>query len=263
MVYTQNKIKKIFKGIALLFGLFILFVLKTISGSQGDEGKTLTLSQKAHNILFGSTKGTPLAHADTPPPPPPPGCGGGSGGGCSLIIEYWNGISFVPLDIYSPRYYQPTLNTITIPKEAIQKRGNVQLRVTATKKHKVYFAGLISPKKNLSYETEQFSVARAYHKREEKDYARILNSPRSGEYLHTIPGDVVDVSFKVVKPNISSNEQYAFMLQAGGVYTAASEEAQKEAGDWAGRLDLDSKSFLKKLYTLNTYQNKGKNPVLS
>ena len=81
MSFAQHKIKKTIKGIVLFFALFILFLLKIFS-SQGGEEKKPTLSQKAHKILIGSTKGTSFAYADTPPPPPPPGCGGGCGGGC-------------------------------------------------------------------------------------------------------------------------------------------------------------------------------------
>ncbi|MBI2048201.1 MAG: hypothetical protein HYT27_03600 [Parcubacteria group bacterium] len=258
MAYAQHKIKKALKGVALLLGLFILFILKLVSG-QGGGDKTLTLSQKAQNILGN----TPQAYADTPPPP---GCGGGGGGGggggCSLLVTYWGGEGFKDIDIYSPRYYQPTLNTITVPKEAIQKDGRICVRVAATKRHKIYFAGLVAPKKSFSHHAEKFTVGRAYHKREEKNYAEVLNTQRSGEYLRTIPGDTVDVAFKVTDSKLKKSEQEAYLLEAGGVYVAASEEVQKEAGDWVNRLDLESHSFLKKLYSLNKYYDSNKKPVV-
>ena len=258
MTLIKKQTKKLYKRLAFLSGLSALFILKIFLGEEG--GDISKLSQKADGILSNSTNGIPTAHADFPG-----GCtGGGGGSACgSLVIEYWNGASFVPMDIYSPRYYQPTLNTITVPAHAIQPSGEVRLRITATKRHKVYFAGLMAPKKHVSSRAKQLFIKKAFHKREEKDYTEILNKPRSGEYLRTIPGDVVDVAFKVKEQKILKSEQESYVLQAGGVYTALSEEARQEAGDWVSRLDPESRAFLENLYALNTYYDSEKKQILS
>ena len=285
MTFIQKHTKRFFKRGLFIFGLFALFTAKIFLG-EGSANNLSMLSKKAHDILA-----IPTARADTPPPP---GCGSGDGGGggdydgsggscgssgsscdggcngsssgsstCSLVIDYWNGISFIPLDIYSPRYFQPVLNAIKIPAEGIQRAGEVRLRVAATKRHKVYFAGLTSPKKKLSSQTETFSVSKAFHRREEKDYTDTLNSPRSGKYLKTIPGDTIDVSFKVDKTHSSSKKQHAYMIRAGGVYAPATKQTQNEAGDWVGQLDPEARVFLKNMHALNSYYTAEKKPVLS
>lgn len=275
MALLKKQTKKIYKRIAFLSGLSALFILKIFLGQGG--GDISELSQKADGILSGSAEGIPTAHADFPVGGD--GCGGfggdgcaggcdsggdgADGGSCSLVVEYWNGVSFVPLDIYLPRYYQPTLNTITVPTHAIQPSGEVHLRVTATKRHKVYFSGLVAPKKYISPRTERFSVKKAFHKREGKDYTEILNKSRSGEYLHTIPGDVVDITFEVGESKILKSEQESYVLRAGGVYTALSKEARQEAGDWVSRLDPESRAFLENLYALNTYYDSERKQILS
>ncbi|MBI2618286.1 hypothetical protein HYW58_02435 [Candidatus Kaiserbacteria bacterium] len=290
MTILQKQTKRLLKNIIFLTSLSALFLANIFSGFWGNN--IYHLSRKAHNILSG---GANIAYADTPPPPPPPGGDSGGGGGgdassssgssgssdgpggcaggssssaggsdgsCSLIVEYWNGVFFSLLDIYSPRYYQPVLNAIKIPREGIQSTGEVRLRITATKRHKVYFAGLVVPKKKLSFQTETFSVSKAFHEREEKDYTNVLNKPHSGEYIRTIPGDTINVTLKVSKSNLTKSEQEAYVLQAGGIYTVASEATQREAGDWINRLDPEAKSFLRKLHTLNTYHDREKKPVL-
>lgn len=278
MALIKKQTKKFYKRLAFFSGLSALFILKIFLGQGG--GDISELSQKADGILNGSAGSIPTAHADFWGGVFGGGCddggGGGDGcaggcdsggdggdGGCSLVVEYWNGVSFVPLDIYLPRYYQPTLNTITVPTHAIQPSGEVHLRVTATKRHKVYFAGLIAPKKHISSRTERFSVEKAFHKREGKDYTEILNKPRSGEYLHTIPGDVVDITFEVGESKILKSEQESYVLRAGGVYTAVSREARQEAGDWVSRLDPESRAFLENLYALNTYYDSERKQILS
>lgn len=263
MSLIKKQTKKFYKRLAFLSGLSTLFILKIFLGEEG--GDISKLSQKADGILSNSANSIPTAHADFPGGSEGGGGGGDSGsdsGSCSLVVEYWNGASFVPLDIYSPRYYQPTLNTITVPAHTIQPSGEVRLRITATKRHKVYFAGLMAPKKNISSRVKKLSVKKAFHKREEKDYAEILNKPHSGEYLRTIPGDVVDVAFKAEESKILKSEQESYVLQAGGVYTAVSGEARQEAGDWVSRLDSESRAFLENLYTLNTYYDSEKKQIL-
>lgn len=238
--FFKTSPKILVKGLFLFVPIAILSAVTAV-GSLLRSGTPDVVMQEAEK-LARSFK-IPRAHADIPPPPPPPGR--------SLVVEYWNGATFEKTEVFSSiRYYQPSLNTIAIPAKAIQSSGDVRLRITATHRHKIHFAGLVAPRKHPAVRTERFSVKSAFHKRERKDYAEVLNVQYSGKYLHTIPADVADVSFEVGEPNISLEEQCAYVLQAGGVYTYANEETQRKAGDWVSKLDPEAQSFLQETYEL-------------
>ncbi|MDP3725705.1 MAG: hypothetical protein Q8R36_00735 [bacterium] len=252
--------KTLVKGTALVLSIILLSAITAVGSlfrTMPQQGQVIDDAR-----TLASAFGISRAYADTPPPP---GGGGGGGGGSpwrSLVVDYWNGNSFKLIDVFSPRYYQPSLNAVAIPKEAIQKNGDVSIRVTATKRHKVHSAILVAPNKKVSCRTQKFSVAKAFHNRERKDYAEVLNKQYSGEYMRTIPADVVDVSFKVGDSKLSESEQEAYILQTGGIYTVADEETQKEAGDWVNKLDSESQSVLRELYALRTYHETDRKAVL-
>ncbi len=168
------------------------------------------------------------------------------------MIEYWDGVSFKEIDVVSPRYYRPSLEAVRIPREAIGDGRGVHIRVTATKRHRVQGVALCAPQKKMSPEIERFSPSRVFLKRENKDYAGVVSKKYSGEYLHTIPADVVDVSFPVGESVQKEGTQVAYVIEAGGVYTPASRETQQRAGDWVSKLDGESRAVLDELYALKT-----------
>lgn len=168
----------------------------------------------------------------------------------SFVVSYWTGISFEIIDIHSPRYYQPDTNIIRIPKEAISEAGEFYIKITATKKHKIYHTAIISPYQSLVVKSEILKVSKATLQRDNKDYSTILNMPHSGEYLHTIPADVVDLAFENGKLVAGENEKETYLLQASGFYTDLSAESRSVAGDWLSKLDNESREWLKEMYVL-------------
>ena len=207
---------------------------------------------RADHKKLATTFGVNVASADTPPP------------SRSLVIEYYDGVVFKKIDIVEPRYYQPSVDAISIPEEAILDNGEVTIRVSATKKHNVTSALLMSPKEFLPYKIEKLSVSKAFHNREKSDYAHVLNTDGSKQYLHTIPADVVDIEFET--PNLKEDpsiQKEAYLVKAKGFYAAASEETQRTAGDWVNKLDPESHEWLKETYSLKDYSKDDREPVLS
>ncbi|MEK7178916.1 MAG: hypothetical protein AAB727_01530 [Patescibacteria group bacterium] len=249
-IFSDMSPRSMVKGSALAFLILVLGAVTAIGTFFQRSPREYTLLQA--KTLSGAFD-IPRALADVPAPP--------GGGGHSLIVEGWNGASFQTIDVFSPRYYQPTLNAIAIPKNVVQDNGDVHIRITSTKRHKIHYTSLIVPREESSYRTETFSVSKAFLQREKRDYATTLNEPYSGEYMHVIPGDIVDVEFPVIPTNIDDNEQESYLLQAGGVYTDASEETQRLAGDWVSNLDPEAKSFLQELYSLRRYHDAGRVPL--
>ncbi|MFA5841719.1 MAG: hypothetical protein WC835_02005, partial [Candidatus Paceibacterota bacterium] len=170
--------------------------------------------------------------------------------GRSIVVEYWNGSSFSTLDVYSPRYYQMTRNVFRIPKAAIRETGDMRLRITATNRHKISYMGFVAPNETIVPKAETLKVTRAFHQRESKDYASVLNSRQSGDYLHTIPADIVDVEFEAPVRELKSDDQESYVLASGGIYTSLSESSRVEAGDWVSKLDTDARKWLEAMNAL-------------
>lgn len=181
----------------------------------------------------------------------------------SLVIEYKEGDAYTAVDIVSPRYYKPSLYAVSIPKAAIGKDGEIEVRIRATKRHKVHAAFLAAPREKLGYRVEKFAPTTVFHRREKKDYTAVVAQARSKDYLHTIPGDVIDVSFGVAPSTKSPEESEAYVLESGGIYTSASKETQLRAGNWVEKLDPESQAILRSLYTLDSYQDDHRRTILS
>jgi len=181
----------------------------------------------------------------------------------SLIVEYFDGSTYHRVDVIQPRCYQKTLEAVLIPQEAIQSSGEVSIRITATKKHDVTDLFFIAPKKLLPFEMMTLGVTKAFHQREKRDYAQVLNEKNSKEYLHTIPSDIVDIEFGPISREKKGRDQNeAFLIQAHGFYTPATEESQKIAGDWVSKLDPEARQILSKMYTLEDYGKKDRATIL-
>lgn len=179
-----------------------------------------------------------------------------AGGGRSLVIEYWAGSEYVHIDTLHPRYYRPTFDAIELPTKVIDPDGNIQLRVTATKRHKVTQIGLAMLEEQVAT-VERLSISKAYHSRMKKDFAETLNSPSSKEYVRTIPADSVDIEVAVPEVVLKNGTQSDYLVQMSGFYSPASENVQREAagesGDWTSKLESDAREWLHNMQSLGTY----------
>ncbi len=175
-------------------------------------------------------------------------------GGRSLEVSYYRGNKdFQKVDIIEPRYYQKDVSIIQIPAEAIED-GKVTVQVMATKRHAVTTAFLAAPKKKLNYQTESLSVKKALKRGSRRNWTKNLNTKYSKQYLHTIPGDVVDIEFKTPTTTPSASQQEVYLLHADGFYTPATQEAYHKAKGWIAKLDPESQAWLKKMYAIKGYK---------
>lgn len=175
----------------------------------------------------------------------------------SLLIDYFDPTTneYKNIEIIEPRYFQASSHLIKLPAEAIQN-GKVLMKIQATKRHRVTCASLIVTKNEISsVETTPLELTKAYHRRTKQDFTKKL-SKKNKEYLVTWPSDVVDLEFNSPVEDSNSLKNIGFVLEADGFYAAASKDIQKKLGDWVSRLDAESASFLKEMYTLNTTKNK-------
>jgi len=199
--------------------------------------------------LFSTTK----ARADTPH----------NGGSCgSFIVEYWDGKMFQGVEVVSPRYAKCSPEAVRIPRGAI-KNGAIQMKITATKRHAISFLNLTISNNLKPIQEDKIEVSKAYHRREEVDYTRALNSPFSGKYLHTAPSDIVDVEFNIPHAVINSGEQVSFLIHAGGFYVPLRKETGYILGDWVNKLDDESKEILHHLNAIKGYDTDERVSVLT
>jgi len=190
-----------------------------------------------------------------------------SGGGCSLLIESywdWDEGAFQLSETIHPRHSQYSVDAVSLPSKAISATGEVRIRITATKRHYVNVISLFAPRTQMSFETENLAANKVFHQRLKKDYSKVTEAKHSGEYLHTIPSDIVDVEFEQPSRRaIHSDEQDAHLVHATGFYTSLSEEGREKAGNWVERLDPKERELLKDMYPLEEYHKRDRTPALS
>ncbi len=233
----------------LVFGL--IWLLNGIGFGGRGAGETMDGVQ-ARRLL--DSYGARSARADVPYSSPygTPYSTPGGGGWRSIVVSFWNGERYEEIDVVQPRYYQGVQEAVPIPRRAIREDGSVSLQLEATKRHKVAGVSLVSPQREIEFVSESLKLLRAYHRRLGKDYAAVLREERSGEYLHTIPGDVVDIEFSLPSRLEGDDEKGVYVLRAGGFYTPLSETSRREAGDWLSKLDAASLGFLREMSALGT-----------
>jgi hypothetical protein len=191
----------------------------------------------------------PIAHADV--------AGGGSSGGHSLLVESywdWEKEGYQLSEVIHPRHNQYSVDAIELPKQAISSTGEVRIRVTATKRHYVSLISLFAPDTVLEPRREEnLLIKKVMHKRLNKDYTDVISKKLSGEYLHTIPGDEVNITVSSsAQTKLNSGERESYLLGAAGFYTPMSEEARNLAGNWLAGLDEDARKLLKEMYPVNS-----------
>src|SRR5690606_21750712 len=132
---------------------------------------------------------------------------------------------------------------IAIPKTAMNNEGQVTLRITATKRHKVSGIKVVKGETVSEAEFEHLPLVRAYHHRDGQDYASVLTS-QSDEYVTTYPSDVLSLEFATPK----TDGDHSYIVGVSGVYAWASHEDQAVVGNWVKALDEDARSFLENVY---------------
>ena len=170
-------------------------------------------------------------------------------GGKSLEISYKTDSGYVLFEVIEPRYKHPNTNAISIPKEAADANGLVQLRITATKRHDVsgiaIVEGSVLDKNNL----ETLPLVSAYHHRTKKNVTDIVQNETNKTYVHTLPGDVIDLEFASTKSDDSESE---YFITVGGVYAPLEVDDHLAIdNNWFYTLDSEAQSFLQEVYSLN------------
>jgi len=170
----------------------------------------------------------------------------------SLVEAYWDWEEggFKMIEIVNPRYHQYSINAAALPKKAVNKNGDVRVRITATKRHYVNVASLFAPQKYMDYDEEKLKVRKVFHNRLSKEQSEVIGKERSGEYVHIIPGDVVDVELDAPSQKVASSDmKESYIFKATGIYTSLSGESRKKAGNWFEKLDDDGKQIYNFLYS--------------
>lgn len=180
--------------------------------------------------------------------------GGGSAGSsagstsCCLPISFKNSSGqYRQFTTIEPRGWRSSVEMTEIPQEAISGSGDLHLRVSATKRHRLDFVGLARNPEELPYQMEALGINRAWHNRLREDVAALLQY-RAGNYLHTIPGDTVDVEFERPKSGTPRGTKETYLLRSAGFYIYLSPESKKIAGNWDEKLSDEAKerlSFIK------------------
>ena len=236
----RRTIKSAGKGV--LVGLFTLFMsylgLPSLGAKYDDQNVRDTVASS-----FGLRLN--VARADTPP-----SCTNSTN--CttpkSLELAYKDETGENTFEVVEPRYARPYAVAIKLPKEALV-RGVASLKVTATKKHKVSALRIVKAERISDADFENMQLIKAFHHREKKDYATTL-SVHSDSYLKTYPSDVISLSFTEAESSLTPDKEneYKYVLNVGGVYTAASKKDQAVVGDWVPKLDSEAKTFIADVY---------------
>lgn len=175
------------------------------------------------------------------------GIGGGGGGNRSLVVTAKVGGEIVYLQTLFPRYVQASQEVVRIPLALFKKAlgSTLEVYITATKKHKVRSAFLFKGTPTDAVVYTPLTLKSAIKKSVQREYATDLTQ-KNGDFLHTLPADVIDVL--VEDSPLKEGYVRHYMLQAHGFYTKLSTQTKNKLGDfWYDRLDKDSKKLLKNL----------------
>lgn len=185
-------------------------------------------------------------------------CGDGPGSvGCSFIYEYkdWKG-DYARCTVSEPRVWAYNTEVIELPREAVQPDGTLELRIHSSKRHTLGFAGLVQGIERMAQSPmseEYLDLTKAFHNRLNKDVASSLNSYH-GEYVETIPGDIIDIEFERPKTNLKLGEKETYVIRASGFYTPLRKENRAKAGDWQSKISLEAKERLRSVKKLSAYR---------
>lgn len=181
-------------------------------------------------------------------------CGSCSGQPHCLPVFYksHNG-DWCHISTIETRAWKYNSEIMELPREALLNNGNLELKVISTKRHYIDFMGLIRGSEEINCDTEHLALERAYHNRLKADISNlVLNQDK--KYLHTIPGDTVDLEFKASEKQIKKDEQETYLIRAGGFYISLRPESKKLAGNWQERISNEARARLATLVNLRDYK---------
>lgn len=164
----------------------------------------------------------------------------------SLVIFGGDSFGQTYLQTLFPRYVQATQEVVRIPREVLAKLKDdfLTLRIKATKKHKVraafVFQGVAS-----TPEVKTLSIQKVVNSKTDIDYTEQVKE-KNNVFLHTIPGDVLDVVIQDIPKVVDVTRRY--VLRANGFYTRMSNKtASKIGNNWLERLAPEDRDLLKEL----------------
>jgi len=164
----------------------------------------------------------------------------------SLVISAGDSFGQTYLQTLFPRYVQATQEVVRIPKEIIAslKDEFLTLRIKATKKHKVR-AAFAFQGTALTPAVNALSIQKVVNPKTGADYTEQIKE-KNNVFLHTIPGDVMDVVIKDL-PKVSGTSR-RYVLRANGFYTRMSAATAATIGkNWLERLAPEDRTLLKDL----------------
>jgi len=166
--------------------------------------------------------------------------------GRSLVISAGDSFGQTYLQTLFPRYVRAAQEVVRIPKEVIAnlKDEFLTLRIKATKKHKVRAAFTFQGTARIP-EMKTLSVQKVADSKTGADYTEQVKEKNS-VFLHTTPGDVIDVVVKDL-PKVN-NTTRRYVLRANGFYTRMSDKTAAIVGpNWLERLAPEDRTLLKDL----------------
>lgn len=115
----------------------------------------------------------------------------------SLVVTYLHQKSgkWVHIDTIEPRYARPSTSAVELPAAAFDNAGNAQVRISATKRHRVSGIAFANISSAQSRQMTTLALQTALLERTQTDYRDILASPFDGRYVNTGPGDVLTLAF--------------------------------------------------------------------
>lgn len=171
------------------------------------------------------------------------GSAGGGGGGCSLWV-YAHGQSGVMKMIthFESRALKHVIELANLSKELLNDNdsGALILRIRSTDHHHVSFVALTEKTEELPYEEENMEVSYAWHSRLKRDVTENLKYSKDN-YLHLIPGDIVEVTFESEKTLASKGMKSTYLMQSSGFYTRLTPESEELLGiNWERSLSPEA-----------------------
>ena len=118
------------------------------------------------------------------------------------------------------------------------------------------FAGISQKIESLNdknYQEETVPLTMAEHGRLHKDVSSDLKN-REGAYVHTIPGDTINLEFSVSESLVPNEDKETYLIQSSGFFTSLRPENKKLAGNWEEKISKEAKKRLEKLVSLNSYK---------
>lgn len=194
---------------------------------------------------------------------------------CSFFYEYSDesGNSH-QVAISEPRAWHYNTEIIEFPREAVLNDGSLHLTISSSKRHTLGFVGVLQNIDDVAtdgYKEEAMGLTKAYHHRLKKDFAESVNDKSiacdlsdkldlsdrldiSDRYIHTIPGDTVDLEFSAPSVPLKGDERETYLMQASGFYTSLRQESRILAGDWQNNISDEAKTRLASLVGLKNYE---------